>query len=109
MKFDKPININVRIVDDKEIQTLNKKYFDRDYPTDVLSFSLEEKSMDFPELPELFLGDIVVNKDQAQRQAKEYGNDFEHEIAALVEHGVLHLLGIHHPDDDEISIHGKKH
>jgi probable rRNA maturation factor len=48
------------------------------------------------------LGDVVVNKEQAQRQCKEYGNSVEEEIADLVGHGVLHLLGIYH-EDHEVS------
>ncbi len=102
MIIDKPFNISVRISDDTEIQELNKKHFDRDYPTDVLSFNMEPPV----ENGECYLGDIIVNKEQAERQAKEFGNDLEHEIADLVAHGVLHLLGVHHDDDDEHTIHG---
>lgn len=97
-----PSIINIRISDDSEIQKLNKEYFDRDYPTDVLSFNINEELED----GDYYLGDIMVNKDQAKRQASEYGNTLEYELAELVEHGVLHLLGIHHPDDDEDSVHG---
>lgn len=100
-----PSNISVRISNDEEIRKLNKKYFNRDFPTDVLSFNAEN---DANENGETYLGDIIVNKDQAERQAQEYGNDLKHEIAALVEHGVLHLLGVHHDDDDEKTIHGVK-
>lgn len=102
MNLDKPVYISIKISNDSEIQSLNKEYFERDFPTDVLSFNIEEPT----EKGEFYLGDIIVNKDQAQRQAREYGNDLEHEIAQLVEHGVLHLLGIHHPDDDTHSVHG---
>lgn len=94
--------ITVVLSNDKEITHLNKKYFNRAYPTDVLSFNINEPT---PE-GDVHLGDIIVNKDQAQRQSKEYGNDLEHELAELVEHGMLHLLGVHHPDDDEKSVHG---
>lgn len=98
---EKPINITIKISNDSEIQKLNKKYLNRDFPTDVLSFSANEKRED-----SYSLGDIIVNYDQAERQAKEYGNSVKEEIAQLVEHGVLHLLGIHHKDDDEKSVHG---
>ena len=74
---------------------MNKKYMGRDYPTDVLSFEIREKQED----GSFYLGDIVVNKDQAKRQAGKYGNGFEEEISELVGHCVLHLLGIHHPED----------
>lgn len=97
-----PSSIYIRISDDNEIQALNKEYFNRDYPTDVLSFNMDDTS----DSEEHHLGEIIVNIDQAARQAAEYNNDLEHEIAELVEHGVLHLLGIHHHDDDEESVHG---
>lgn len=95
MKIDKKTFISVFITDDKEMKKLNKEYLDRDYTTDVLSFEINEKQED----GSLYLGDIVVNKDQAKRQAKTYENDFEEEISELVGHGVLHLLGIHHKGD----------
>lgn len=96
------IIVSVSIVKDKEIQELNKKYFKRDYPTDVLSFSMDEEI----DSSAVQLGDIIVNRDQAERQASEYGNTTEEEIAELVGHGVLHLLGVHHEDDNEHSVHG---
>src|SRR5690349_9596068 len=96
LNLPKDIHISVKISSDKEVQKLNKKYLKRDYATDVLSFNINEKLED----GSFYLGDVVVNKDQAKRQAKEYGNDVEHEISELVAHGVLHLLGVHHDGDD---------
>ncbi len=101
--FKKPLHISIRVSDDKEITSLNKKFFNRNYPTDVLSFNMNEELEDGT----FYLGDIIVSAGQAKRQAKKYGNDLEHEIAELVAHGVLHLLGVHHPDDDT-HVHGKK-
>ena len=88
------IFISVSIVDDKRIQELNKQYLSRDNPTDVLSFEIGEVQEDGT----YYLGDVVVNKQQAQRQAGEYGNGLEKEISELVEHGILHLLGVHHEE-----------
>ncbi len=98
---DKEVKKNTRIqiylVGDKEIQELNKKYRDADYPTDVLSFEMDETMPN----GEYYLGDILINIDQAKRQMKTYGNnDVRFEIAQLAEHGVLHLLGIHHEGDE---------
>lgn len=93
---DTRYQISVSITDDKQIQDLNKRYRDKDYPTDVLSFNIDkEVSTD-----EFYIGDIVVNKDQARRQASKFNNSLEEEIADLVRHGILHLLGIHHDGDD---------
>ena len=87
--------ISVSITNDEEIRQLNKEYLERDYVTDVLSFNINEQQKDGT----YYLGDIVVNKEQAERQASEYGNDVKREIAELVEHGMLHLLGVHHDGD----------
>ncbi|MFZ2663826.1 MAG: rRNA maturation RNase YbeY [Patescibacteria group bacterium] len=89
------IYISVSIVDDKRMRELNSNYLSRDYPTDVLSFEIGEKQVDGT----YYLGDVIVNKEQAERQSKEYGNSFEKEISELVEHGVLHLLGVHHKEE----------
>jgi probable rRNA maturation factor len=87
--------ISIYITDDKEMKKLNKEYLNRDYTTDVLSFEIKDNQPDGT----FYLGDVVVNKDQAKRQAKDYDNDLEEEISELVGHGVLHLLGIHHEGD----------
>lgn len=92
----KPVYISVSVVDDAKIRELNKIHRGKDYATDVLSFDMDETLEDGT----LYLGDIIVNIEQAARQADDYGNSVEEEIAALVEHGVLHLLGVHHPGDD---------
>jgi probable rRNA maturation factor len=94
LNTQKNIVISVSIVDDKEIQVLNKKYLNKDYATDVLSFNMDEEHEG-----QYYLGDVIVNKQQAQRQAAEFGNSVEEEISELVAHGVLHLLGVHHDGD----------
>lgn len=92
----KKIHISVYISDDKEIAKLNKKYRNKDYATDVLSFNIDELMED----GSYYLGDVIVNKEQAARQAKEFGNNVEQEISELAGHGILHLLGVHHDGDD---------
>jgi probable rRNA maturation factor len=92
----KPIFVSIKVSDDSETKSLNKKYRKKDCPTDVLSFNIDENADEG-----YYLGEIVVNKDQAMRQAPEYGNSLEEEIAQLVEHGMLHLLGVHHEGDED--------
>lgn len=65
-----------------------------DHPTDVLSFEMSQKLPDGT----LLMGDIVVDREQAARQAKELGHSVEEEIAFLVAHGALHLMGVHHEE-----------
>lgn len=103
LKSKKNVFVSVTITNDSSMKALNEKYLKRNYPTDVLSFDIKEDLED-----EYYLGDVVVNREQAKRQAKEYGNSFEEEISDLIRHGVLHLLGVHHKDDDTNSIHGTK-
>ncbi|MCG2686111.1 rRNA maturation RNase YbeY [Candidatus Parcubacteria bacterium] len=74
------------------MQRLNKRHCKEDRVTDVLSFEMAE------ELPNgtFYLGDVVVALGQARKQAKKLGHSLEEEVAELVKHGVLHLLGKHH-------------
>ncbi len=95
MKVTKNSFANISFVGDAQMKKLNKKYKGKDYPTDVLSFEINEKT---PE-GKNYIGDIVVNIDQAKRQAKEYKNTTEEEISELVAHGMLHLQGINHEGD----------
>ncbi|MFH1542656.1 MAG: rRNA maturation RNase YbeY [bacterium] len=82
--------INLLFVDDKEIHRLNKQYRDKDKPTDVLSFEMNEDGV---------IGDIAISKETAERQAKEYGATLDEEIKRLVVHGTLHLLGYDHGEE----------
>lgn len=89
--------IGLRLTDDQEIQALNRDYRGQDRPTDVLAFSaLETETPLAPEMP-LFLGDIVISVETAQRQAP--AGQVREELAWLAAHGLLHLLGWDHPDD----------
>ncbi len=98
--------ISLTFVDDEEIQNLNRDYRQKDVPTDVLSFPMLEIE-DFDNLEDLaqfgpiLLGDIIISMPTAQNQAKEYGHSIKREIAFLVCHSILHLLGYDHIDEDE--------
>lgn len=83
------LKLGLVFVDDRKMKKINRQYLGRNVTTDVVSFPIKEK------LPDGFyhLGEIVVSLDQARRQAKELGVSEEEEIARLVTHGALHLLG----------------
>jgi len=83
-------SVNVVLADDSLLRELNLRYRGIDAPTDVLSFPYEEKDL---------LGEVIISLDTCERQAKEKGWSFEKELATLVVHGVLHLLGF--DDEDE--------
>lgn len=84
--------INITITSDAEIAVLNKKHLKREGPTDVLSFNIDETLPD----GRYYLGDVVVSRETAARQAQAAGHSVEQEISELVAHGLLHLQGIHH-------------
>ncbi|MEA5513107.1 rRNA maturation RNase YbeY [Nodularia sp. UHCC 0506] len=97
--------IGLRLTDDAEVQSLNAQYRHQDKPTDVLSFAALE--VDFPQSPEmvdapLYLGDIVISVNTAQRQAQQQGHSLLTELAWLTAHGLLHLLGWDHPDEEQL-------
>jgi probable rRNA maturation factor len=97
--------IGLRLTDDAEIQTLNAQYRQQNKPTDVLAFAALE--VDYPEIPEmltapLYLGDIVISVNTAYRQAQQQGHSLPTELAWLAAHGLLHLLGWDHPDEEEL-------
>jgi rRNA maturation RNase YbeY len=84
----------VSLVSDAEIQALNRQYRHKDRPTDVLAFPVREGER----IPgdEQHLGDVVISVDTARRQAEEHGRSLEEELATLLIHGLLHLLGYDH-------------
>lgn len=99
--------VDVTIVDDEEIHTLNREYRGMDKPTDVLSFALDE-DMDDSDEPELvggpeehLFGDIIISAETALRQAEEYGHGLEREMTYLAVHGMFHLLGYDHMTEEE--------
>ena len=77
--------VSVVFVDSRHSRAMNRQYLGHDFSTDVLSFTLERTP--------LLEGEIYVNLDRARRQAKEYSVGFNQEVARLVIHGTLHLVG----------------
>jgi probable rRNA maturation factor len=96
----------LRLTDDAEIQTLNAVYRHKDQPTDVLAFAALE--VETPEIEEiqaampLYLGDIVISVETARSQAEQEGHSLQQELAWLSAHGLLHLLGWDHPDEESL-------
>ena len=99
--FGKPAEVSVTFVDNKEIQTLNREYRQKDAPTDVLSFPMAENGeYDIDEDNGCkILGDIVISMERAMEQAELYGHSLQREVAYLTVHSMLHLLGYDHLDE----------
>jgi probable rRNA maturation factor len=79
------------ITGDADLRRLNRQFRGLDYATDVLSFPSA--------LPENHLGDLAISLARAKAQGREFGHGIEHEVAILMLHGVLHLLGFDHETD----------
>jgi probable rRNA maturation factor len=93
--------MGLKITGDEEIHKLNLQYLDEDRPTDVLSFPMNEQldaAPVFVKVPDgkLHLGDIVISYPTALKQAEEHNHPVNREIAILLIHGILHLLGYDH-------------
>ncbi len=80
--------LSIALVDDAEIQLLNRDYRAKDQPTDVLAFPMDGS--------EGLLGDVVISLETAIRQAREHGVTPACEVRTLLVHGFLHLLGYDH-------------
>jgi probable rRNA maturation factor len=99
-----PRAISVTITDTRTVQRLNKRYLGDDSPTDVLSFNIDISGLRRPDRV-IDLGALIIALPVAARGARERGVDLADEIALLLAHGTLHLLGFDHesrPDDAQM-------
>jgi len=105
-----PAEMGLVITDSKTIQKLNRTYRGEDQPTDVLAFHMtpdtsQESELRFVGPPDgvHHLGEVVISYPQAVRQAQEQGHGVTQELALLIIHGILHLLGYDHelPEEEQ--------
>ncbi len=99
-----PVALTLLVTDDETVRALHRAYLGVDAPTDVLSFGGESPDFVAPPDAEHYLGDVVISYPRAQEQASAAGHPVEAELALLVVHGVLHLLGYDHvrPEDKAV-------
>jgi probable rRNA maturation factor len=93
-------DLSILLCDDRFMRGLNRQYRDRDEPTDVLSFEQGDTYEDPSGEPRFLAGDIVVSLDSLERNADENGVGREEELGRLIVHGILHLAGMDHEDND---------
>ncbi|MBO5409518.1 MAG: rRNA maturation RNase YbeY [Clostridia bacterium] len=111
-----PVQLSITVTDNETIREVNKEQRQIDKPTDVLSFPmlffqapevlehpLTEWDYD-PETNKVVLGDILISHEKIREQAQEYGHTFEKELCYLVLHGILHLFGYDHMNDDDKKV-----
>jgi len=99
-----PVSINLCLSNDEEIHQLNKEFRQMDKPTNVLSFANVDDEYFFDSLEDAEiaeLGDIIIAFETLQREAKIENISFEAHYAHLLVHGILHLCGFDHIEDDE--------
>jgi probable rRNA maturation factor len=104
-KIPQDCELSLKLTGDRQIQEYNHQYRHLDQPTDVLAFSATETEITLPpELVEpLYLGDIIISLDTAMRQSQEQKHSLIVELAWLSSHGLLHLLGWDHPDEESLQ------
>jgi probable rRNA maturation factor len=91
-------DLTVFLTDNEQIKGLNLTWMGQDGPTDVLSFPSDELEID---TGHPYLGDIIISVEKALEQADIGGHKLEEECQLLVVHGVLHLLGLDHANEEE--------
>lgn len=94
------LELSVIFVDDKRIHEINREYRQIDRSTDVISFALEDSEQYYIEGMPREIGDIFISIDHAKMQAEEYGHSFFREMCFLFTHGLLHLLGFDHMNEE---------
>ena len=97
-----PCEVSVMVTDDETVRGLNREFAGEDAFTDVLSFSQREgEDLVGPPGSVAPLGEVIIAYPQAARQASERGRSVEEEVARLLIHGTLHLLGYDHAEPEE--------
>ncbi len=101
------VEISLVITGQERIQELNRQYRGKDQPTDVLSFAMAEQKENEPTAfigpPDglLHLGEVIISYPQAELEANERGHSTQREMAILIVHGVLHILGYDHEQPEK--------
>lgn len=105
-----PISVSIKLSDNAEVHALNQEWRDKDKPTNVLSFPmLDDEELDALiagtyDAPEIMLGDIILAYEICVAEAQEKDIPVAHHATHLVIHGMLHLLGHDHIEDDEAEL-----
>ncbi len=111
-KIKKKLDVYITLTNNENIRKINAEHRQIDKATDVLSFPMFDRSeidsLKVDDEMEDILGDIIVSVEKVREQAEEYGHSFERELAYLVTHGMLHLLGYDHMIDEEKVVMRKR-
>lgn len=102
LKIENPL-LNVVIVDNEKIREINRDYRNKDAVTDVISFAFEEVN-DVEYTDVRFLGEIYISYERCKEQASDYGHSVRREFCYLAVHGLLHLLGYDHMNEEDKKV-----
>ena len=117
--------LSMLFVDEEVMADLNKRFHGKDGPTDVLAFPIDDEPIEGGRSPDsggtgpgsnngeptdlpMMLGDVVVCPEVAFRNAPEHAGTYDDELALLIVHGILHLLGMDHLEDEEAEVMEKR-
>ncbi|MEZ5826613.1 MAG: rRNA maturation RNase YbeY [Geminicoccaceae bacterium] len=95
------VELGIQLEGDDKVRALNARWRNMDKPTNVLSFPALDPEEDWPAVGPVLLGDIVVAQETVEREADEAGIGVDAHLAHMIVHGVLHLMGHDHLEDDE--------
>ena len=102
-------HVTITSVTRAEIQKFNNDYRDIDRETDVLSFPIfDREELENNKLSNIELGDILICIDVVKEQAKEYGTGMKREMLYMITHGICHLLGYDHIDENDRKVMREK-
>ena len=87
----------------EEIQRVNREFRDKDMPTDVISFAYHDNDEADNGLYDS-LGDIIISLERVEEQRKDYGHSFKREFYYVLTHGLLHLMGYDHMEEEEKKV-----
>lgn len=95
--------VSFLLTDDRRMRALNRDYRGKDKPTNVLSFAALDGARPAPAMPWL-LGDVVLASGVIAREAKDQAKPLDHHLSHMAVHGMLHLLGYDHEDQEDAGI-----
>jgi len=107
--YPKETEVTLLFVDEDEMSSYNERFLNRTGPTDVLAFPVEDLLPGVapdpdPTGPPLMIGDVIIAPAYVKRQSAELEVSFDDEMALMVTHGILHLMGYDHQVDDAASL-----
>lgn len=98
------ISFDILYTDSVKTHRINKEYREKDYPADIITFAIFADSGDkFVFDGEINLGEIIIALDKIEEEAEKKGTAKEHELAFLISHGILHLLGFDHQTEADYN------